>query len=141
MSVLLPVRAGTLEDQLVGPWIKRLLPEGDLRAYLARTEKLDVPDVIGVPSAFGGEWTSALSLWPDGELPPASSLYVPCCADGVRFALAGRVSALQRGMKLVFCSKRPHGGKRAFAPPFDAAASAPRSPHQSLQRLSAATQG
>jgi serine/threonine-protein kinase HipA len=88
VGLLLPVRAGTLDDHLVRPCFENLLPEGDLRAYLAKAEKLDVTDVIGLLSAFGGECAGALSLWPEGELPPPSPEYVPCSGDEVRSALA-----------------------------------------------------
>lgn len=88
VSVLLPVREGTFDDHAVRPCFENLLPEGDLRGYLARTEKLDVGDIVGLLAAFGGECAGALSLWPEGEIPPPDPAYAPCRADDVRGALA-----------------------------------------------------
>ena len=88
VGVLLPVRAGTFDDHLVRPCFENLLPEGDLRGYLAKAEKVDVGDVLGLLAAFGGECAGALSLWPEGELPPPSPQYAPCSAEDVRAALA-----------------------------------------------------
>ncbi len=88
VGVLLPVRAGTFDDHLVRPCFENLLPEGDLRGYLAKTEKVDVGDVIGLLAAFGGECAGALSLWPEGQRPPTSQQYTPCSAEDVRSALA-----------------------------------------------------
>lgn len=88
VGILLPVRDGTFGDYVVRPCFENLLPEGDLRGYLAKTEKLDVGDVVGLLAAFGGECAGALSLWPEGELPPPSPEYAPCGAGDVRAALA-----------------------------------------------------
>jgi serine/threonine-protein kinase HipA len=75
VSVLLPVRAGTFGDHEARPCFENLLPEGDLRAYLAKTEKLDEGDVVGLLAVFGGECAGALSLWPEAELPPPKPEY------------------------------------------------------------------
>ena len=88
VSVLLPVRAKTFDDHQARPCFENLLPEGDLRGYLAKTEKVDEGDVVGLLAAFGGECAGALSLWPEGQLPPPSPLYAPCSAEDVRAALA-----------------------------------------------------
>jgi serine/threonine-protein kinase HipA len=84
----MPVRAATFDDTQARPCFENLLPEGDLRAYLAKTEKVDESDVVGLLAAFGGECAGALSLWPEGELPPPTPEYAPCGADDVRAALA-----------------------------------------------------
>ncbi len=88
VSVLLPVRAGTFDDHQVRPCFENLLPEGDLRSYLAKTEKVDEGDVVGLLGAFGGECAGALSLWPEGERPSPVPQYAPCSAEDVRAALA-----------------------------------------------------
>jgi serine/threonine-protein kinase HipA len=88
VGVRLPVRPGTFDDHLVRPCFENLLPEGDLRAYLAKAVKVDVGDVVGLLAAFGGECSGALSLWPEGEAPPPQPEYAPCDADDVRAALA-----------------------------------------------------
>lgn len=88
VGVLLPVRRGTFDDHLVRPCFENLLPEGDLRAYLAKVEKVDVGDVVGLLAAFGGECSGALSLWPAGEAPSPHPEYEPCNANDVRAALA-----------------------------------------------------
>jgi serine/threonine-protein kinase HipA len=82
------VRAGTFDDHQARPCFENLLPEGDLRAYLAKTVKVDDGDVVGLLAAFGGECAGALSLWPEGELPPPSPEYAPCSRGDVRAALA-----------------------------------------------------
>lgn len=88
VGVLLPVRAGTFDDPVVRPCFENLLPEGDLRGYLAKAEKVDVGDVVGLLAAFGGECAGALSLWPEGEVPPPTPTYAPCSAAYLRGALA-----------------------------------------------------
>jgi len=88
VSVLLPVRSGTFDDHLVRPCFENLLPEGDLRGYLARTVKVDASDVVGLLSTFGGECAGAISVWPEGDHPPVSPQYSPCSAEDVRAALA-----------------------------------------------------
>ncbi|MCU0649807.1 MAG: HipA domain-containing protein [Gemmatimonadaceae bacterium] len=88
LGVRLPVRPGTFDDHLVRPCFENLLPEGDLRAYLAKVEKVDVGDVVGLLAAFGGECSGALSLWPEGDTPPSQAAYAPCDVHDVRAALA-----------------------------------------------------
>jgi hypothetical protein len=51
-------------------------------------DKVDEGDVVGLLAAFGGECAGALSLWPEGQLPPPSPRYAPCSAEEVRAALA-----------------------------------------------------
>ena len=51
VSVLLSVRAGTFDDHQTRPCFENLLPEGDLRAYLARIEKVDESDILGLLAA------------------------------------------------------------------------------------------
>lgn len=88
VGLLLPVRSGTFDDHLTRPCFENLLPEGDLRAYLAKAEKVDVGDVVGLLAVFGGECSGALSLWPEGEAPPSQPTYAPCGAADVHAALA-----------------------------------------------------
>ncbi len=88
VGVLLPVRAGTFDDHQARPCFENLLPEGDLRGYLAKTEKVDEGDVVGLLAVFGGECAGALSLWPEGERPSPAPEYAPCSAEEVRAALA-----------------------------------------------------
>jgi serine/threonine-protein kinase HipA len=88
VSVRLPVRSGTFGDHLVRPCFENLLPEGDLRAYLAKVVTVDVGDVVGLLATLGGECSGALSVWPEGEAPPPHPEHAPCDADDVRAALA-----------------------------------------------------
>lgn len=88
VSVRLPVRAAPFPEYEALPCFENLLPDGDLRALLAASVRLASNDVVGLLGVFGGECAGALSLWPNGQTPPAVPTYRPCTAADVHGAFA-----------------------------------------------------
>jgi serine/threonine-protein kinase HipA len=86
VSVRLPLRRPPYPDHQALPCFENLLPEGDLRQLLARSVHRSEGDVVGLLGVFGGECAGALSLWPEGTMPPASPTYRPCTAADVHDA-------------------------------------------------------
>ena len=86
VSLRLPVRATPYPEHEALACFENLLPDGELRDLLAAGVHRASADVVGLLGVFGGECAGALSLWPDGQTPPAVPTYRSCTAADVRAA-------------------------------------------------------
>ena len=88
VSARMPVRAAPYPEHDAVACFDNLLPDGDLRDLLATGVKRRADDVVGLLGLFGGECAGALSLWPEGTLPPDTPTYRACTAADVDAAFA-----------------------------------------------------
>ncbi len=95
VSVRLPVRRQPWDDQDALPCFENLLPESDIRTHIAQATHMASKDVSGLLGVIGGECAGALTLWPDGELPPEPPVYEACTQASLTnlFTAAGSHSA------------------------------------------------
>lgn len=74
ISLSMPVRLETYEDQRVRAFFSGLLPDDIIRHRLARYLGISEKNPFALLEAIGGECAGALSLYPEGELPPSPSI-------------------------------------------------------------------
>jgi serine/threonine-protein kinase HipA len=137
LSASLPVESDVFTPSQTAPFFEGLLPEGTVRAAIARSFHLSEEDGFGMLAALGADCAGAVSVLPpdaephalgEGRLKPLSAaelarlveelprhpLGVDASADGVRLSLGG----IQHKLVLV---RMPLGKK--FAQPLDGAPS------------------
>ena len=73
ISLSLPLRAKPFSRRESRPFFEGLLPEESQRAAIARALGLSAGNEFRLLEALGGEVAGALSLWPEGERPPAEA--------------------------------------------------------------------
>ena len=73
ISLSLPLRAEPFSRRESRPFFEGLLPEESQRAAIARALGLSAGNEFRLLEALGGEVAGALSLWPEGERPPAEA--------------------------------------------------------------------
>lgn len=73
ISVYLPLRAETYLRREARPFFEGLLPEEGQRIAVARALGVSQQNEFRLLEQIGGEVAGALSLWPEGETPPAAS--------------------------------------------------------------------
>ena len=73
ISLSLPLRAEPFSRRESRPFFEGLLPEESQRAVIARALGLSAGNEFRLLEALGGEVAGALSLWPEGERPPAEA--------------------------------------------------------------------
>ena len=96
VSVRMPMRRTPWEDAEAMVCFENLLPEGDIRSYIAQATHLASKDVSGLLGVIGGECAGALTLWPDMMEPPEPPRYESCSSQslGELFATANTQHAL-----------------------------------------------
>lgn len=88
VSVRMPVRAAPYPAHAAMACFENLLPDSDLRDLLAASLRIASTDVVELLGVFGGECAGAISFWPRGQTPPATSTYRPCQTADIRAAFA-----------------------------------------------------
>ena len=73
ISVSLPLRAEPYLRRETRPFFEGLLPEENQRIAVARALGVSQQNEFRLLEQIGGEVAGALSLWPEGETPPAAS--------------------------------------------------------------------
>jgi serine/threonine-protein kinase HipA len=73
ISVSLPLRAEPFLRRETRPFFEGLLPEENQRIAVARALGVSQQNEFRLLEQIGGEVAGALSLWPEGETPPAAS--------------------------------------------------------------------
>jgi serine/threonine-protein kinase HipA len=73
ISVSLPLRAEPYLRREARPFFEGLLPEESQRIAVARALGVSQQNEFRLLEQIGGEVAGALSLWPEGETPPAAS--------------------------------------------------------------------
>jgi len=77
ISVSLPLRAEPYLRREARPFFEGLLPEESQRIAVARALGISQQNEFRLLEQIGGEVAGALSLWPEGETPPAASYETP----------------------------------------------------------------
>lgn len=77
LSVSLPKRESRFSDRECRPFFAGLLPEHGQRDAVARALSLSTHNDFALLDALGGEVAGALTLWPEGEVPPSPSSSSP----------------------------------------------------------------
>jgi serine/threonine-protein kinase HipA len=67
LSVILPVREKEYSDRECRPFFENLLPEGDIRAVIARKERVSEGNVFSLLDKIGGDCAGAVSLYEEGR--------------------------------------------------------------------------
>lgn len=88
LSVTMPRQAGEFPDDIARPFFENLLPEGEIRAAIARLKRLSERNTFGLLGEIGGDCAGAVSLWPQGEKPRKKGRYSPMSDDRLRELLA-----------------------------------------------------
>lgn len=69
LSVTLPPAPAPYPDEVARPFFENLLPEGDIRAAVARLRHVSARNTFGLLGEIGGDCAGAVSLWPPGGRP------------------------------------------------------------------------
>ena len=69
LSVTMPPTTDTFPDEVARPFFENLLPEGEIRAAIARLRQISERNTFGLLGEIGGDCAGAISLWPQGEKP------------------------------------------------------------------------
>ena len=88
LSVTMPRQAEEFPDDIARPFFENLLPEGEIRAAIARLKRLSERNTFGLLGEIGGDCAGAVSLWPQGEKPGNAGGYSPVSDDRLRELLA-----------------------------------------------------
>lgn len=77
LSVTMPPQATEFTDEITRPFFDNLLPEGDMRAAIAKLKRVSERNTFGLLGEIGGDCAGAVSLWPAGERPRDDEGYAP----------------------------------------------------------------
>lgn len=77
LSLSLPKRPGPFSHRRCAPFFEGLLPEGTERDAVAGTLGVSPDHAFGILAGVGGEVAGAVSLWPEGQVPPGSHAATP----------------------------------------------------------------
>ena len=72
LSLSLPKRSQSFPSRRCAPFFEGLLPEGAERDAVARALGVSADNAFGILAGVGGEVAGAVSLWPDGQVPPGT---------------------------------------------------------------------
>ena len=75
LSVTMPRQSDEFSDDIARPFFENLLPEGDIRAAIARLKHVSEKNTFGLLGEIGGDCAGAVSLWPAGEKPKPAGGY------------------------------------------------------------------
>jgi serine/threonine-protein kinase HipA len=75
LSVTMPRQAEEFADAVTRAFFDNLLPEGDIRAAIAKLKHVSERNTFGLLEEIGGDCAGAISLWPEGEKPAADEGY------------------------------------------------------------------
>jgi len=75
LSVTMPPQPQTFPDEVARPFFDNLLPEGEIRAAIAKLKHLSARNTFGLLGEIGGDCAGAVSLWPHGEKPRVNEAY------------------------------------------------------------------
>ena len=75
LSVTMPRTAEPFPDEVARPFFENLLPEGEIRAAIAKLKRISERNTFGLLGEIGGDCAGAISLWPQGEKPGKNEDY------------------------------------------------------------------
>jgi len=88
LSVTMPRTGEPFSDEIAHPFFENLLPEGEIRAVIARLKQVSERNSFGLLGEIGGDCAGAISLWPKGEKPRNDEGYAVLGDDRLRELLA-----------------------------------------------------
>jgi len=77
LSVTMPRQAEAFPDEIARVFFDNLLPEGGVRAAIARLKRVSERNTFGLLEEIGGDCAGAISLWPAGDKPTPREGYAP----------------------------------------------------------------
>jgi len=77
LSVTMPPQETQFTDGIARPFFENLLPEGEIRAAIAKLRHVSERNTFGLLGEIGGDCAGAVSLWPTGEKPRKDEGYAP----------------------------------------------------------------
>ena len=89
LSVTMPRTAEPFPDEIALAFFENLLPEGEIRAAIARLKQLSERNTFGLLGEIGGDCAGAVSLWPQGEKPGRNEGYAKLSDARLAQVLAG----------------------------------------------------
>lgn len=75
LSVTMPPRGDAYADEIARPFFENLLPEGEIRAAIAKLKQISERNTFGLLGEIGGDCAGAVSLWPQGARPQKDEGY------------------------------------------------------------------
>lgn len=84
LSPDLPLLQQRFQGGTVLAYFENLLPEGDVRDFIAKAAHISPDNVFGLLERFGGDTAGAFSLLPEGRRPSDEPHYLPVTPDVVR---------------------------------------------------------
>lgn len=73
LSLSLPKRSKSFSNRRCAPFFEGLLPEGSERDAVAGALGVSPDHAFGILAGIGGEVAGAVSLWPEGQVPPGTT--------------------------------------------------------------------
>jgi serine/threonine-protein kinase HipA len=77
LSVTMPRQAEEFSEEVTRVFFDNLLPEGDIRAAVAKLRRVSERNTFGLLEEIGGDCAGAISLWPEGRKPTPREGYAP----------------------------------------------------------------
>lgn len=77
LSVTMPPTPDAYPDDITRAFFENLLPEGEIRAAIAKLKRVSERNAFGLLGEIGGDCAGAVSLWPTGAAPPRNAGYEP----------------------------------------------------------------
>lgn len=88
LSVTMPRQAEEFADGVTRAFFDNLLPEGDIRAAIAKLKRVSERNTFGLLEEIGGDCAGAISLWPEGEKPRTNEGYAAISDERLNKLLA-----------------------------------------------------
>ena len=88
LSITMPPRTGEYPDEIARPFFENLLPEGEIRAAIARLRQVSETNTFGLLEEIGGDCAGAVSLRPHGQALPTTNGYTPVSDEQLKDILA-----------------------------------------------------
>ena len=81
LSLSLPLRESPFEEHLARPFFSNLLPEGYIRAIIAKFVRVSGKNDMAILEKIGGECAGAVSVLPEGLVPDTKGGYIRISRD------------------------------------------------------------
>ena len=89
LSVTMPRETEEFPDAVARAFFDNLLPEGDVRAAIAKLRRVSERNTFGLLEEIGGDCAGAISLWPEGEKPAVNEGYAAISDRRLNTLIAG----------------------------------------------------
>ena len=89
LSITMPPRTEVYPDDIARPYFENLLPEGEIRAAIAKLKQVSEKNTYGLLEEIGGDCAGAISLCPHGDRPREHGGYAPLGDQRLAELLAG----------------------------------------------------